>query len=159
MPVAASRRSRPTPSIRFAKVLSALPVTLTGLRIAVTTASAGTASVGIYSNTQVSGDDAPESLLASATGLDTGTTGDKTGALSLTLAPGTIYWASFIGSAAATLRALQAISIQTSLGRTGSTASIVSSLFAERSGSTLPATAPTSLSNGTSGVPAIYLIE
>lgn len=135
------------------------PVTLTGLRISVTTASAGTASVGIYGNAQVSGDDAPGSLLASATDLDTGATGNKTGELSLTLASGTIYWASFIGSAAATLRALQVNSIQTSLGRTVSTTSIVSSLFAAGSGSTLPATAPTSLSNGAGNVPAIYLIE
>lgn len=135
------------------------PVTLTGLSISVTTALAGTASVGIYGNAQVSGYDAPGSLLASATGINTGTTGDKTGALSLTLAPGTIYWASLICSAAATLRALLVGSIQTSLGRPLGTASIVNCLFAAGSGSTLPATAPTSLSNSTGNLPAIYLIE
>jgi hypothetical protein len=133
------------------------PVTLAGLRISVTTASAGTASVGIYGNANVSGNDAPGSLLASVAGLDTGTIGDKTGALSLTLAPGTIYWASFICSTAATLRALS--SIQTSLGRMVNATTVISYLFAAGSGSTLPATAPTSLFNGTGNVPAIYLIE
>lgn len=134
-------------------------VALTGLRISVTTSSAGSASVGIYGNMVVSGDDAPGSLLASATGLDTGTTGDKTGSLSLTLQPGTIYWASLIGSAAATLRALAVGSVQTSLGRTANNTTVISYLFAAGTGSTIPATAPVSLTAGTGSCPAIYLLE
>ncbi len=134
-------------------------VTLTGLRVSVTTAAAGTASVGIYDTAVISGNDAPGSLLASATGLDTGTTGDKTGSLSLTLQPGAIYWASLIGSAAATLRALAVGSVQTSLGRTVNGNPVISHLFAGGTGSTLPATAPVSLTSGTGVCPAIYLIE
>lgn len=134
-------------------------VLLTGLRISVSTASAGTASVGIYANTVVSDNDAPGILLASATGLNTGATGDKDGALSLTLNPGTIYWASLIGSAAATLRALAVGSVQTSLGRTVNNTTVISYLFAAGSGSTLPNPAPTTLTAGTGSCPAIYLLE
>ena len=135
------------------------PVQLTGLRISVTTAATGTAAIGIYGNTKVAGEDAPGNLLASATGLDTGTTGDKTGAVSYTLSPGMIYWACTIASAAATLRALAVASIQSGLGRTVNNTTVISHLFAAGSGSTLPAIAPTTLTAGTSSCPAIYLLE
>jgi hypothetical protein len=135
-------------------------VKLTGLRISVTTASAGTASIGIYGNTVVNGDDAPGSLLASVTGLDTGTTGDKTGSLSYTLQAGTLYWASLISSAAATVRALAVASQQTALGRTANNTPVTSYLYAAGSGSTLPTTAPTTLTAAAGAVtPAIYLLE
>lgn len=133
-------------------------VTLTGLCLSVTTALAGTASIGIYGNTVISGDDAPGGLLASAAGLNTGTTGDKTGTVSLTLQPGALYWASLIASAAVTVRALAVGSVQSSLGRTVNNTAVISYLFAAGSGSTMPATAPTTLSNGTGSVPAIYLV-
>lgn len=136
---------------------------LTGLRISITTAASGTASVGIYDNTKIGGDDAPGALLASATGLNTGSTGNKDGALSLKLDPGQIYWASLICSAAATLRALAVGSVQTSLGRTSSNTTVnttvISYLYAAGSGSTLPTTAPTTLTSGTGNCPAIYLLE
>jgi hypothetical protein len=135
-------------------------VTLTGLRIAVTTASAGTASIGIYGNTKVGGDDAPGSLLASVTGLDTGSTGDKTGSLSFTLQAGTLYWASLIASAAATVRALAVASQSTALGRTVNNTTVTSYLYAAGTGSTLPATAPTTLTAAAgAAAPAIYLLE
>lgn len=134
-------------------------VVLTELRISVTTASAGTASIGVYGNTTVNGADSPGALLASATGLNTGTTGDKTGSVSLTLDPGKVYWASTICSAGATVRAVAVTSMQTSLGRNVNATSVVSFLFVAGSGSTLPDPASTSLSNGTSSVPAIYLVE
>lgn len=134
-------------------------VTLTGLRISVTTAAAGTASIGIYGNAVVSGNDAPGSLLASVTGLNTGTTGDKTGTLSYTLQPGQLYWASLIASAAATVRALAVGSVQVALGRTANNTTAISCLYAAGSGSTLPATAPTALTDGTGSIPAIYLLE
>jgi len=134
-------------------------VILTGLRISVTTASAGTASIGIYNNTVVGGEDFPGSLLASVTGLDTGTTGDKTGSLSYTLNAGTLYWACIIGSAAATLRGL-GTSQSTCLGRVSGGTTYVSYLYAAGSGSTLPPTAPASLgSAGGLVFPAIYLLE
>jgi|GEM_PF-2518052 len=135
------------------------PVALTGLRISVTNGRSGTASVGLYGNTQVNGEDAPGTLLASATGLNTAATGDKTGALSLALAPGQIYWASLISSAAATLRALAVGSRATSLGRTVNSTTVISYLYAAGSGSTLPASAPTTLTSGTGVCPAIYLME
>jgi hypothetical protein len=134
-------------------------VALTGLRLSVTTASAGTASIGIYGNTVVSGNDAPGALLASVTGLSTSATGDKTGALSAVLTPGKLYWASLIASAAATLRALAVGGVQTALGWTANNTTVVSHLYAAGSGSTLPATAPTALTDGTGSVPAIYLLE
>lgn len=134
-------------------------VVLTGLRLSVTTAKAGTASLGLYGNTRIGGDDAPGSLLASVTGLSTGTTGDKSGALGYTLQPGVLYWASLIASAAATVRALAVGSLQTALGRTVGSTTAVGFLYAAGSGSTLPATAPTSLTAGTGACPAIYLLE
>jgi hypothetical protein len=135
-------------------------VTLTGLRFSVTTAATGTASMGIYGNTVVNGDDAPGTLLTSVTGLDTGTTGDKTGSLNYTLQAGTLYWASFISSAAATVRALAVASRSTELGRVVNGTAIVTHLYASGSGSTLPDPAPTTLSTGQGGTPpAIYLIE
>jgi hypothetical protein len=135
-------------------------VTLTGLRISVTTAATGTASVGIYGNTVVSGSDTPGSLLASATGLDTGTVGDKTGSLSYALQAGTLYWVSMIANAAAVVRALAVASQQTALGRVANSASVVSHLYVAGGGATLPATASTTLT-AAAGVatPAIYLIE
>lgn len=143
----------------FVPFAPARDVTLTGLRISVTTASAGAASVGIYANTQVSGADAPGALLASASGLDTGTTGDKTGSLSLLCRAGQIYWASVIASAAATVRALAVGSVRSDLGRTVNNTTLVSHLYVAGSGSTLPDPAPTSLTNGTGSTPAIYLVE
>jgi len=134
-------------------------VNLTGLRISVTTAATGTASIGIYSNTVVNGDDAPGSLLTSVTGLNTGTTGDKTGTVNFTLQAGTLYWACLIASAAATLRFLPVASRSSELGRTVNNTNLVSCLYASGSGSTLPQTAPTTLTNGTGSIPAIYLLE
>lgn len=137
-------------------------VILTGLRISVTTASAGSASVGVYANTtNASGDDTPGSLLSSATGLDTGSTGDKTGtfAAPVLLEPGTLYWVSLIGSADATLRALPVESMQTVLGRTVGNTTAITYLLVAGSGSTLPSTAEGTPSNGTGNTPAVYLIE
>lgn len=130
------------------------------LRLAVTTASAGSASVGIYENTDVSGNDAPGALLASATGLNVGTTGNKDGNLVLPdlCRPGIIYWASFICSSAATLRALAVASVQPSLGRANNSTNAVTYLYAAGSGSTLPNTAPASLTEGTGSCPAIYMV-
>jgi len=131
-------------------------VSLTGLRLSVFTPAVGTASIGIYGNTRVAGNDTPGNLLVSVTGLDTGTTGDKTGTVSYTLNPSVLYWASLICSAAVTLRALSAASNQTSLGRNANAG--ITHLFAAGSGSTLPTTAPTSLTDSGSATPAIYLV-
>jgi hypothetical protein len=135
-------------------------VELTGLRISVTTASAGPASMGIYANATVSGLDAPGALLAGAEGvINTGTTGDKTADISYTLQPGQIYWASLIASAAATVRAIPTAARDTGLGRQVNGTGVIAYLYAAGSGSTLPATAPETLTNGTGSTPAIYMIE
>lgn len=137
-------------------------VTLTGLRISVTTAKAGQANLGLYGNAVVGGSDAPGSRIAAITApLDTGTTGDKTGsfASSVTLDPGTLYWVSLIASVSATLRALAVASVQTALGRAVNGTTVISHLYAAGSGSTLPNPAPTALTNGTGSCPAIYLME
>lgn len=135
---------------------------LTSLRLSVTTASAGTAAIGIYDNTQDgSGNDTPGNLVASVTGLDTSATGDKTGTIAggYILQPGVLYWVSLIGSAAATVRALAVGSVQTVLGRTVNNTTAISYLYVAGSGSTLPATASTSLTAGTGSCPAVYLVE
>jgi hypothetical protein len=146
----------------FIPLVVPVNVTLTGLRISVTTASAGAANIGIYANTQSGGNDTPGARIAQITAtLDTGTTGDRTGnfASSVTLTAGTLYWVSVIGSAAATIRALAVASVQTALGRQVNGTGAITHLFASGSGSTLPDPAPGSLSDGTGVCPAIYLIE
>jgi hypothetical protein len=139
-------------------LVSACKIDLTGLRISVTTAATGTASVGLYSNRIVSGSDEPNQLLASATGLDTGTTGDKTGTVSYTLQPGTLYWASVICAAAAVLRALAVGSVQPALGRTVNNTTMITHLYVAGSGSTLANPAPATFTAATGVAPAIYLV-
>ena len=143
----------------FVPVVVARAVTLTALRASVTTLLAGTMSIGIYDNTILSNSDTPNSLLVSVSGLDTGTTGDKTGSVSYTLQPGVLYWISVIASSAATLRALPVGAVQAALGRTVNNTTAISYLFAVGSGSVLPAIAATSLSAGTGSCPAIYMVE
>lgn len=136
-------------------------VLLTGFGISVTTAGTDTASIGIYANTPVSGDDAPGNLLASVTGLDTGSSGDKTGSLTYTLQPGTLYWVSLISSSTISVRGLGSGGYQVGLGRSpgGQGPQPVPYLYASGSGSTLPSTAPTSLNAGTGTMPGITLFE
>lgn len=146
----------------FVPIMVPRAMPLTALRLSVTTAVAGTASMGIYSNTQdATGNDTPGALLASATGLDTGATGDKTGTLTggFTLQPGVLYWVSLIGSAAATVRALAVGSVQTVLGRSVNNTAVISYLYAAGSGSTLPATAAATPTGGVGSCPALYLVE
>lgn len=143
----------------FVPLVVPRPVWLVGLRISVTTAAAGTASIGIYSNSIIAGNDTPGALLAQVTGLDTGSVGDKTGTLKITLLPGVLYWACLIASAAAAVRALGVGSVQAALGRTVNGTTAITHLYAAGSGSTLPATAPNTTIVGTGNLPAIYLVE
>lgn len=119
---------------------------LTELGLRVSTASAGSASIGIYANADTADGDGPGALLASVTGLNTGTTGFKSAALGtpLDLLPGVTYWAALISSAAATLNAVTSGHVM-HYGAGSTTATI--GLFAAGSGSTLPDPAPTSLTN------------
>lgn len=117
------------------------------------------ASIGVYDNTVVAGSDSPGNLIVSATGINVGTTGDKTGAVSAVLQANTLYWVSLIASSAATVRALTVAAVQSVLGRTPNAATAVTYLYAAGAGSTLPATAPTTLTAATAALPAIYLVE
>jgi hypothetical protein len=133
-------------------------ITLTSLRTTVTTVQAGsTLSFGIYSNV-AGADDAPGALLASVIGQSSAATGDKTGAVSLVLTAGTLYWASVICSAGATLRAVAVGGVAPALGFTVGAVTAVTHLFAAGAGSTLPASAPGVLSDGVTGIPAVYLL-
>lgn len=139
----------------------ALPrmVALTGLTAAVIFASAGTVSIGIYSNAVTAGNDAPGNLLAGTAALDTGTTGDKTGTISLTLLSGVLYWSAIICSGTPALRDLPAPARMATLGRSPGVIEAVSALFVAGTGSTLPATAP-AVAEATLGLcPAIYMVE
>lgn len=134
-------------------------IALTGLQISVTTAAAGTASVGIYSNNVISENDVPGSLVAAVSGLNTGTTGDKSGSVSYVLIPGLIYWASVIASENVSVRSLGVSSIYPALGRSVGGTSAISYIYSLGGiGSTLPSSASTFLSDGTGGCPAIYLV-
>jgi hypothetical protein len=134
-------------------------VTLTALHISITTPVTGTASIGIYDNTVVNGDDAPGSLLVS-TSVSTNQSGIKSGSVSYTLQAGVLYWASLISSAAPTVTALPPACQQTALGRLSNNIYNVGYLFDNGSGSTLPDPAPTTLSAGVGvNLPAIILAE
>jgi hypothetical protein len=77
-------------------------ITVTALALEVTTASAGTAELAIYSANAAG--NAPVQRLAYVSGLDTSATGVKSGTVSVTLEPGA-YFAALRATAAATLRA------------------------------------------------------
>jgi hypothetical protein len=132
--------------------------TLTNLRISVSTLLAGTAAIGIYSNTVFSGSDTPGTKIVEVTGLDTSTVGDKTGAASLTFQPGALYWASVIATAGCTVRAMAVGGVGPSLGYVVNNTTAVSYLWVAGTGSTLPATASTSLTAQNGSTPAIYLV-
>jgi hypothetical protein len=135
-------------------------VTLVSLGVSVTTAATGTASIGIYNNAIVNGNDAPVALLTSVTGLNTGSTGDKYGSLSYTLQARTLYWACLIASAAATIRALAVGSRGVDLGRVTNNTVAITYLYAAGSGSTLPSVVSSTLTASAGGAaPAIYLTE
>lgn len=143
----------------FIPFVVAKTATITALRASVTTSvAASTLSFGIYSNSNSGGDDLPGALLASSIAQSSATTGDKTGVVALTLTAGTLYWASVICSAAATLRALTLGGIQTALGFTVGATTAVTHLFAAGAGSALPPVAPGSLTEGVTAIPALYLV-
>ncbi len=134
------------------------PVQLTGLGMYVSTAAAGTVELGIYDNTVTSEGDAPSTLLAATAPLDTSTTGVKTGAISLALAPGRIYWASLKASSTPTVRTL-AVSSAMAIGVIPEGSGVVTYLFMAGSGSSLPSSVSGPISVGTAGAPVIYLLE
>lgn len=135
-------------------------MTLTAIGFNVTTGAAATlGSAGIYANTVSGGFDVPGALLASASGLDTSTTGDKTGSVSLTLVPGVVYWAATkVDSASVQLRNISISSRDSGLGRLQNQNVVLTALIVSGSGSTLadPAGSPSST---TAAPPAVLLVE
>jgi hypothetical protein len=136
-------------------------VVLTGLRILVASGGGGyVVSVGIYGNATVNGNDAPGTRLASVSNLNAGSSGNKDGALSYTLMAGVLYWIGLISNAATSLESLSAAGSQTSLGRLSGGTTSIGYLYASGSGSTLPDTAPTSLTEAANvNIPCVYLLE
>ncbi|MDD5330207.1 MAG: hypothetical protein PHX38_09395 [Sulfuricella sp.] len=135
-------------------------VVLTGLRIFGSGGGGYVVSVGIYGNATVNGNDAPGTLLASVSNLSVSTAGNKDGALSYTLMAGELYWIGLISNAATSLLSLQAAGSQTSLGRLSGGTTSIGYLYAAGSGSTLPATAPTALTEAANvTIPCVYLLE
>ncbi|MCX7618276.1 hypothetical protein [Tepidiforma sp.] len=126
-----------------------LPWSVTDLGIEVSTSSTGSAEAAIYASDGTSR--RPGTRLAYVSGLDTGTTGVKSGAVSLTLPPG-LYWAAVRCTAAATLRGAAggvSFSIVTGGNNRGN------HLFSSASSLANPVgTDPTSIGSGT--VPHIY---
>ncbi len=130
-----------------------LNIQVTNLAIEVTTAATGTGQIGIYTSNNYR----PSTLITeSVVSIDTGTTGVKSGTISVNLNAGQLYWLALINSGGATIRAVAVGGVQPILGiATGGTA-WNTHYFQAGSGGTLPTTAGT-LSNGTGGPPAIYM--
>lgn len=146
-------------TIYFVPFIAANQVVLTDLGFNVTTAASGTTtSVGIYSNTYNSTNgDRPSTLLASSNAINTDTTGFKNYTLGtpITLNPNTLYWLAIASSGAPTLSAIfpsDAIPIGIYAGST----THITGLTGPTTGSTLPTTAPSTLSNYTGYPPAIF---
>lgn len=135
-------------------------LTLTGLRISITAGSNGNISLGIYNNIKLAnGNDNPNNLLASVTGLNSSGNQNRDGVLAFTFQPNTLYWLALTPTAAPTLRAVAIASILNSLGRVVSTNNSVTHLYKNYTVFTLPAIAPQDLLSGIGNIPAIYLLE
>ena len=126
----------------------------------VTTAVAGsTVSVGIYANVIISGNDKPGVLLASASALDSTTTGLKTGVIAIVLKAGQIYWASSIASHNTALYSINSTVDGIAFLGTSTAGTKDTGYYETGAGSTLAATANTVQTVFTSYQPAIYLRE
>lgn len=134
-------------------------VTLNAIGLYVGAAVVGSASVGIYGNAQSAGADVPGALLVSASAIDTNSTGQKTGSVSITLLPRVLYWAAVKTSANTNARGLVTGSRDSGLGRPATTFAIPA-LIEEGTGSTLsdPAGAVSDYASS-STTPGVILLE
>lgn len=132
---------------------------LATMGITITTASAGTAFVGLYENLLSGGQDGPGNLIASTPVIDTGTAGERFVPITATLMPGILYWAALVMTGTPTIRALSWNCTQTSLGRAPSGNGLTTHLLYNSGAGTLPETAPTPLTDSTSNAPAIYFSQ
>lgn len=135
-------------------------LTLTGLRVSIIAGSNGDISLGIYNNIKLlNGNDNPNNLVASVTGLNSAGNQNRDGVLAFTFQPNTLYWLALAATAAPTLRAVPVASVLNSLGRVVSTNNAVTHLYKNYTVFTLPAIAPQDFLPGIGNIPAIYLLE
>jgi len=137
-------------------------IRLSSMGVSVSTASAGTGTLGIYANDGSAVYDHPGTLLATTTtgAINTGATGTKTASIDIVLEPGVVYWAGFINSSAATLRSIAVAGQSACLGFTDALLTVTSCLYSAGSTNVLPGPANASpLALAATSIPAIYLIE
>jgi hypothetical protein len=120
-------------------------ISVTAFGVFVTSSSTGAVRYGIYSNTFSGGSDLPNSRLVQTADIDTSGTSNtfRTGAASITLDPGTLYWFAFVKRGSASIANLG--SDRYVLGRTADNSNtLITALTASATSWTeLPATAPT----------------
>ncbi len=126
-------------------------VTITSLAVEVTTAATGTGQIGIYDTSNYR----PNSLLGSVN-IDTGTTGVKSGSVSINLQAGQLYWLALICGGTPTIRAVAVASVQSIMGIAAGVTAWNTHYNESGSGGTLPSTAGAN-GNGTGVVPTIYI--
>lgn len=132
-------------------------LTLTELRINVTTTASGSASVGVYDNVlDGSGNDVPGSLRVAVSGLNTAVAGMRSGSVSHALSAGVLYWAALIASGTPQVAAMSDSNMLDAIGPLEYAFTTRTHLRGSGSGSTLPTSAPTSLSSAEGEAPAIY---
>lgn len=126
-----------------------------------TAVAASTVSIAIYDDTLVSGNNWPDTILASVSALDSATTGYKSGTVSLLLEAGHIYWASAIASHAISVYSVNAtVDALALLGYSSENKSSATLYYEAGAGSTLATTAATALTAGDSqNPPGIHLKE
>ena len=127
-------------------------ITVNSLAIEVTTASAGTGQVGIYNS---NANYRPNSLLGYIS-IDTGTTGVKSGNVSISLTAGNLYWLAIINTSAAVIRGVAVGGNKNILGIATGTSAFNTHYFQAGSDELLPSTA-NATTNATGTVPAIYI--
>lgn len=94
-------------------------VTAIGVNVT-TTAASQKARVGIYENKTSGGIDEPGNLLVSSGDLNIGSSGVQSSAVSITLQPGTVYWAAVLSSASFSCIAAQTTNARPLMGRISS---------------------------------------
>jgi hypothetical protein len=136
------------------------PMTLSALGVSVSTAAAGTGTLGIYDSDGDATYDYPGTLLASSTtgAINTGTTGTKLASVDITLIPGHVYFAGLVNSSAATVRAVALAGIQPLLGFTDNSTTAITMLTTASTTNVLPTT-PGAPTVQVTAIPAIYLVE
>lgn len=136
------------------------PMTLSAMGVSVSTAVAGTGTLGIYDSDGNATYDYPGTLLASSTqgAINTGTTGTKLASLDITLVPGHVYFAAIVNSSAATVRAVALAGIQTCLGFTDNSTTAITMLTTTSTTNVLP-TSPGAPTTQVTAIPALYLVE